>query len=594
MDKPTFVYISDSNIWCRVLSAGGRKARIKHGPRYTRAGAHGEHVTDAKTQEDSTGSERVETDAVDPRARIDIGHFVRGILNKMDACDASLSTCAVFVYGSGLPRSDSVWINPTEMIVKFIQKLTQHAGEESQNSALVADACVVIGQAYPISAQGLTPGRMIFVSGDANVAPAVFHAMAHRWQVCVCCPRTNTMYDMSQSCGALTIDMDAHMEHSIVTHFTLASSSLPMPYHCAFEVEGVVLEESEDVARALTTVTGLAWQTRIAPCIRRDGGYAVMAVCLLEAHVVEEDLCASADCADNSVVKAECNSQCETKHTARLPVSVSWADIVKLREPCPQPFLRKVREEVGDDRGGAEQSENYCAALADAVVQGYISPLKFQEGMCAHVRRLFVSQRRQSKTRQCSESETVVETCVPAPESDHTADKGQEREREQEKEEENIPPFVKLNIRGLKPWWNVKSGDANKAVLVREREAKTSVSNGRRSAQADRGLHIMPIPPTIQPCTSLPPDMAPFLLASGAVSIGAGVKQLPLGMRPALVGEFTQTKHPHLCSRCKHKYTCTYGLACRYTHTEDEISYFIARSTAEYLGWGCLTNHHMR
>lgn len=150
--------------------------------------------------------------------------------------------------------------------------------------------------------------------------------------------------------------------------------------------------------------------------------------------------------------------------------------------------------------------------------------------------------------------------------------------------------MLTYNIKGMRPWWNVgtQSASAKKGEHCRLRRCCKSRHAARQAHSRENACrHRLFMTPA--PCTSYsghPPEYAPFYAASGLSPENAHyVRDIPVGMRPVLVHEFEGNP---AFSRCKHESSCSYGLSCRYKHTEQEVAYFIARATAECLGWGLI------
>lgn len=588
---PTYVYVSDSYVWVRVMRHAAVKAKLTR-----------------------------QTVPIDPRARVDTGKMIKTLL-ALSQPFPPFSHVTINLYGVGAPRTDSVWTDTSEYAVyprvRPPRTEDEIIGVRRVEPDLVSDACFVVGQASQLCAVGTCPGRMIFVTGDADISSAVDCAVKNRWVVVLCAPMGSPAWHAySGSPHVRLVSLDDVIANCTVTHYQLSPGALPLPASLAFEAEGPVVDRCDAVAEALSRCTGFPWATRCAPCMRRNGTYAIMAVALVPPFAHDVTAVASA------LVNRDGDARC-----ASMSMHESWAKRLFARDgssgaaaapdasgshslmSSPDEIIRFVGLElerqkrlVGDAVHGtlpsAEEAYLIAAGLK-GIRPWWVAPARAPDSDCARfsaeprVQQHDHSQGSSQRPRSC-----VEDSRSPVSDSDHAAACRQS---------------ASVQARYVDP---VSGGPAG--LPTNEYRNEVTAAHISRSTYHDAygehthvpSLCVPHVPASsAQRIANTDPYTSTFLCAGGVGLTQDCIANIAPGLRPPLVCEMATRTHlggedgvgagvendegsipetaarGHPATRCWHQFRCTYGMACRYAHTVEEIRFFAARSVAESLGW---------
>jgi len=633
---PTYVFVSDSHLWLRVMRAAARREGLR---------VH-----------------------ADPRARVDTGALVQALLSRAQPFHAS-SPVSVSIYGVGVPRVDSVWMGAWELGVRtrFRPPRTEDEarGVRRVEPDMLVDAAVVVGAASQVCAPGSCPGRMILVTGDASVQPLVEAAVAKGWFVAVAAPRDSPALAHAFACGGTGIVLEDLVAAATVTHLCVPSLGLPVPAALAFEAEGVVPEAGlqydqlcSGVARALTIATRLPWQARVAPCPRRGGALAVLAVVQVgTTPATLKNALASAAAAEGGVARESRRTRGSgAAAPGRVPEPRGSTTAAAGTAGTPsEPGAEDARRQSWADRVKAALT-NRGVASAPSVPPGEATTAEDDDwreaGVQAHGKApTWSSSVHGSSQVHASDPDTGnARQSSGADDDDHApgadgaldaadasgaeidpgalldavkrelARQEQRVQRAQDGGEPLPPPeevaLAAVGLRGLRPWAEgvaslpsrsgfvqvVAAGPLGPAPAhVRDR-ATAALARGAHSPSDAPLLCAVPEPESSALSTArnggegsgggagedvaaavsaMHPDDYPFLVASGGGIGDDAVASIATGMRPPLVGEHDEEEVP----RCWNADRCPYALGCRFAHSAGEVRHFLARAAANALGW---------
>jgi len=638
---PTYVFVSDSHLWLRVMRAAARREGLR---------VH-----------------------ADPRARIDTGALVQALLSRAQPFHAS-SPVSVSIYGVGVPRVDSVWMGAWELGVRtrFRPPRTEDEarGVRRVEPDMLVDAAVVIGAASQVCAPGSCPGRMILVTGDASVQPLVEAAVAKGWFVAVAAPRDSPALAHAFACGGAGIVLEDLVAAATVTHLCVQPLGMPVPASFAFEAEGVVPEVGlqydqlcSGVARALTIATRLPWQARVAPCPRRGGALAVLAVVQVgtTSATLEHALASAAateggaargsgetrdsDAVAPDVVPEPRGSTTAAAGVPSVPVPggedarrQSWADRVKAaltnRSGASAPNVppgEAATPEDDDLREAGVQARGEKPASSPSVPGTSLAhasdsgtgDARPHAGVADHDHATGTSGVLDAAGAFGADIDpgALLEALKT-----ELAKQKQRVQRARDAGEPLPPPnevaLVAVGLRGLRPWTEglvslpSRSGSVQVVAAGPAGPATPGVRD-RATAELERGAHKPSDAPLLCALPEPQPHPAgagaasvsttvraegdaggggggagtgsdslhlgdyPFLVASGGGIGDEAIASIATGMRPPLVGEHDEEEVP----RCWNADRCPYALGCRFAHSADDVRHFLARAAANALGW---------
>lgn len=137
-DEHVFIYVDDSNMWIEAKKLAAKQLNLKC--------------------------------AEDPRLRLDIGRVADVVANGREVAWGVL-------YGSEPPPVDTVWEKIRERGWKVItSKRSRFTNKEKQvDHKMVTDITALV------SDRGVAKGKIVIVSGDADVIPAIKEGLAKKW-----------------------------------------------------------------------------------------------------------------------------------------------------------------------------------------------------------------------------------------------------------------------------------------------------------------------------------------------------------------------------------------------------------------------------
>ena len=138
IDKHVFIYVGDSNMWIEAKKLAAEQLKLKC--------------------------------AEDPRLHLDIGRVADVVAEAREVAWGVL-------YGSEPPPIDTVWEKIRERGWKVItSKRSRFTNKEKQ-----VDHKMVAGITALVSDRGVAKGKVVIVSGDADVLPAIKEGLAKKW-----------------------------------------------------------------------------------------------------------------------------------------------------------------------------------------------------------------------------------------------------------------------------------------------------------------------------------------------------------------------------------------------------------------------------
>lgn len=563
---PTYMYVSDSYIWVRAMKHSATRAKLSRQPVL-----------------------------IDPRGRVDTGKMIKTLL-AMSQPFPPFSYVTVNLYGVGAPRTDSVWTQTTEFAVYTRNRPPRTEDEimgmRRVEPELIADSCFVVGQASGLCAPGVCPGRMIFVTGDANICPAIECALKGGWLTILCAPVDSPGW-LAYTGHPLVrlISLDEIVAECTVTHYQLSPGALPMPSNCAFEVEGSVSDNCDSVAAALSRCTGIAWMARYAPCPRRSGVHAIMAVAFVPPLC--HDTCAiihsmlapppanSNECDEKSTTKEESTWARrlfgDGNEVKSSPDFASPEHLVHIVNTESERQLKIVREHPDQSSLPPTDDVYLVAAGIKSIRPWWSSPHRRHTFKSEVEQNDITDQGQHIQTASCSASDCTARSAETKDSVDAV----------------RITPNPCTYTDPVSAGPGGLAHDEHRKHVTAQMLA-TSTYHDAYGNYSHMPTLCVPHCPTLKYTNSglIDPYSATFLCASGIGLADGCVESMPIGIRPPLVSEHDEDKAE---SRCWNSFRCTFGLGCRYSHTTEEVRFFVARSVAEHLGWSfvpsILTSH---
>ena len=187
-DEHVFIYVDDSNMWIE-----GKKLAAKN--------------ADLKCVED-------------PRLRLDIGKVTDAVANGREVAWGIL-------YGSEPPPIDTVWekIRESGWKVKTSKRSSFTNKEKQVDHQMVADITTLV------SDRGVAKGKIVLVSGDADVIPAVKEGLRKKWSFEVWTWNSGTSKALTKLAKdnpeLLTIHpLDSHLDDISFTNFKFSEKQI--------------------------------------------------------------------------------------------------------------------------------------------------------------------------------------------------------------------------------------------------------------------------------------------------------------------------------------------------------------------------------
>ena len=183
-----FLYVDDSNMWIEAKKLAAKQLNLKC--------------------------------VEDPRLRLDIGKVADVVANKREVAWGVL-------YGSEPPPIDTVWEKIRERGWKVItSKRSGYTNKEKQvDHKMVTDITALV------SDRGVAKGKIVIVSGDADVIPAIEEGQAKNWSFEIWMwdsGISNALKDLAKkNPELLTIfPLDSHLQHISFTNFKFDAKQL--------------------------------------------------------------------------------------------------------------------------------------------------------------------------------------------------------------------------------------------------------------------------------------------------------------------------------------------------------------------------------
>lgn len=188
-DEHVFIYVDDSNMWIEAKKRAAIKLKLKC--------------------------------VEDPRLRLDIGKVTDVVANGRDVAWGTL-------YGSEPPPIDSVWQKIRDRGWKVIttKRSTITNREKQVDHQMVADITALVAD------RSVTKGKIVIVSGDADMIPAIKESLKMKWsteiwmwQSCI----SNALKKLAdENPGLVSINtLDSSLEDVTFTNFKFGERDIP-------------------------------------------------------------------------------------------------------------------------------------------------------------------------------------------------------------------------------------------------------------------------------------------------------------------------------------------------------------------------------
>ena len=203
-DEHVFIYVDDSNMWIEAKKLAAKRLNLKC--------------------------------VEDPRLRLDIGRVADVVANGREVAWGVL-------YGSEPPPIDTVWEKIRERGWKVItSKRSRFTNKEKQvDHKMVTDITALV------SDRGVAKGRIVIVSGDADVIPAIKEGLAQNWSFEICMWESGiskALKDLAEeNPELLTIfPLDSHLQDISFTNYKIGANQILKP---EMNLRSAVIKDAE-------------------------------------------------------------------------------------------------------------------------------------------------------------------------------------------------------------------------------------------------------------------------------------------------------------------------------------------------------------